>query len=184
MQRIIDGIYKGFTVDCEAMGDVGNQIYLTPQLSFQSNLDININKQLNMSSQFVEKCAASDAAPPTRAYDDAIRLDSVITHHSCFTRITRRAHFFGSFEKTTFEAHRVHVHDVHVFGHLERCRRPRCRPAGATRVFRERRAGDRDSETRARKGPSCPPRGRGGRRASTRRSFIRDIDSFIHPSID
>ena len=59
MQRIIDGIYKGFTVDCEAMGDVGNQIYLTPQLSFQSNLDININKQLNMSSQFVEKCAVS-----------------------------------------------------------------------------------------------------------------------------
>ena len=41
------------------MGDVGNQIYLTPQLSFQSNLDININKQLNMSSQFVEKCAVS-----------------------------------------------------------------------------------------------------------------------------
>jgi hypothetical protein len=59
MQRIIDGIYKGFTVDCEAMGDVGNQIYLTPQLSFQSNLDININKQLNMSNQFVEKCAVS-----------------------------------------------------------------------------------------------------------------------------
>ena len=84
---------------------------------------------------------------------------------------------------------RVHVH-VHVFGHLERCRRPRCRPADATRVFRERRAGDRDSETRARKGPSCPPRGRGGRRASTRsfvrsfETFIRDIHSSIHPSID
>ena len=57
MQKIIDGVYRGFTVDCEALGDVGNQIYLTPQLSFQSNLDINIKKQLDMSSQFVEKCA-------------------------------------------------------------------------------------------------------------------------------
>ena len=59
MQRIIDGVYRGFTVDCEALGDVGNQIYLTPQLSFQSNLDINIKKQLDMSSQFVEKCAVA-----------------------------------------------------------------------------------------------------------------------------
>lgn len=59
MQKIIDGVYRGFTVDCEALGDVGNQIYLTPQLSFQSNLDINIKKQLDMSSQFVEKCAVA-----------------------------------------------------------------------------------------------------------------------------
>ena len=55
------------------------------------------------------------------------------------------------------------------------------------RVFRERRAGDRDSETRARKGPSFLGDHRGGVAADGERrrvrSFIRDIHPIIHPSI-
>lgn len=58
-EPIIESVYRGRTIDCEALSQVSNQIFVTPQLSFQSNLDLSLEKQLSLSSAFVQACAAS-----------------------------------------------------------------------------------------------------------------------------
>ena len=61
-QSIIDKIYEGFTVDCEALRQVPNQIYITPQLSFQGTLDLKLQTQIQMGEEFMNKCAVDAGA--------------------------------------------------------------------------------------------------------------------------
>ena len=57
MRKLIEGIQKDWTVDCQAMSAIDKQIFVIPQLSFQRNLDINIRKQLDHAEQFSAICA-------------------------------------------------------------------------------------------------------------------------------
>lgn len=57
MRKLIEGIQKDWTVDCQAMSAIDKQIFVIPQLSFQRNLDINIRKQLDHAEQFSAMCA-------------------------------------------------------------------------------------------------------------------------------
>jgi hypothetical protein len=57
MHKLIEGIQKDMTVDCQAMSAIDKQIFVIPQLSFQRNLDINIRKQLDHAEQFSAMCA-------------------------------------------------------------------------------------------------------------------------------
>ena len=121
----IDGIYKGFTVDCEAMGDVGNQIYLA-HAQFPEQSSASSSTKTNMSNQFVESARLETSTkglslgltltPGTTTRFDAATIrfgNNTRSHHSYVVHITR-ARFFGSFEKTTFDAelraHRVVAH--------------------------------------------------------------------------
>lgn len=61
-QPIIDKIYEGYTVDCEALREVPNQIYITPQLSFQGTLDLKLQTQIQMGEEFMQKCAVGATA--------------------------------------------------------------------------------------------------------------------------
>jgi hypothetical protein len=61
-QPIIDKVYQGFTVDCEALRGVPNQVYITPQLSFQGTLDLKLKTQIQMAEEFMKKCAADGGA--------------------------------------------------------------------------------------------------------------------------
>ena len=47
-EPIIESVYRGRTIDCEALSQVSNQIFVTPQLYFQSNLDLSLEKQLSL----------------------------------------------------------------------------------------------------------------------------------------
>jgi len=57
MHSIIESIYNGHTVDCEALKNVQNQVFITPQLSYQSHLDLGLEKQIRYSQSFVDACA-------------------------------------------------------------------------------------------------------------------------------
>lgn len=57
MRKLIEGIQKDWTVDCQAMSAIDKQIFVIPQLSFQRSLDINIRKQLDHAEQFSAMCA-------------------------------------------------------------------------------------------------------------------------------
>ena len=57
MDTIIESVYQGKTVDCEAMSRVPNQVFITPQLSYQSHLDLPLEKQIKYSQDFVDVCS-------------------------------------------------------------------------------------------------------------------------------
>jgi hypothetical protein len=42
--------------------EVPNQIYITPQLSFQGTLDLKLQTQIQMGEEFMQKCAVGAAA--------------------------------------------------------------------------------------------------------------------------
>ena len=86
-QSIIDKIYEGFTVDCEALRQVPNQIYITPQLSFQGTLDLKLQTQIQMGEEFMQQVRRRRRGV-TRAVD--------------FARLARR--ILGSVER----AERIH----------------------------------------------------------------------------
>merc|ERR1712216_817727 len=47
---------------CEALREVPNQIYITPQLSFQGTLDLKLQTQIQMGEEFMQKCAVGATA--------------------------------------------------------------------------------------------------------------------------
>ena len=57
MDAIIEAIYNGKTVDCEALSRVPNQVFITPQLSYQTHLDLPLEKQIKYSQDFADACA-------------------------------------------------------------------------------------------------------------------------------
>jgi len=59
MDVIVEAIYSGTTVDCEAMSQVPNQVFITPQLSYQTHLDLPLAKQIKYSQDFADACAVS-----------------------------------------------------------------------------------------------------------------------------
>lgn len=64
-ESIIESIYRGHTIDCEALSQVKNQIFITPQLSFQRTLDLSLQKQIELSEKFAQACAL-DASEPKK----------------------------------------------------------------------------------------------------------------------
>ena len=53
---IVEAIYNGKTVDCEALRQVPNQVFITPQLSYQTHLDLPLEKQIKYSQDFADAC--------------------------------------------------------------------------------------------------------------------------------
>jgi len=66
---IIESIYRGHTIDCEALAQVKNQIFVTPQISFQKTLDLSVEKQMELSEKFATACAADSSKSNTATHD-------------------------------------------------------------------------------------------------------------------